>query len=354
MYRPPPGRSGTLAGMELSVRVFTLVHTEPFVISRSADTESQVVQVAVRHGDAVGYGEGAPDAHYGESVDGAAGFLEEVAPLLGDDPLAMGAILGRVGERPGNMGAKCALDGALHDLLGKLCGQPLYRILGLDPAPPPTSFTISIDSLEGTAGRVQRARGYRALKVKLGGPDDLERVRVVRREAPDALIRVDANEAWTVEMTRELAPELVALGVELVEQPLPAADRDGYAELHAAKLPVPIVVDESCHTLPDVAAAAGHADGVNIKLTKSGGIREALRMIHAARAIGLRVMLGCMNESSLGIAGGAHIAPLVDVVDLDGHLLNANDAFTGLRLDDGRVIPGDGPGLGVTPLDAWP
>jgi L-alanine-DL-glutamate epimerase-like enolase superfamily enzyme len=155
-------------------------------------------------------------------------------------------------------------------------------------------------------------------------------------------------------MTRELAPELVALGVELVEQPLPAADRAGYAELHAAKLPVPIVVDESCHTLPDVAAAAGHADGVNIKLTKSGGVREALRMVHAARALGLRVMLGCMNESSLGIAGGAHIAPLVDVVDLDGHLLNANDAFTGLRLDAGRVIPGDGPGLGVTPLDAWP
>ncbi|MGN6380737.1 MAG: enolase C-terminal domain-like protein, partial [Gaiellales bacterium] len=143
-------------------------------------------------------------------------------------------------------------------------------------------------------------------------------------------------------------------GVELIEQPLPASDTTGYAELHEAGLPIPIVVDESCHTLPDVAAAAGRADGVNIKLTKSGGVREALRMIHAARALGLRVMLGCMNESSLGIAGGAAISPLVDVVDLDGHLLNSNDAFTGLGFADGRVLPGDGPGLGVTPLEPWP
>jgi L-Ala-D/L-Glu epimerase / N-acetyl-D-glutamate racemase len=340
--------------MEVSVRAFTLVHTEPFVISRSADTESRVVQVAVRHEGLTGYGEGAPDAHYGESVEDAVAFLEAVEPLLGDDPLAIGAILARVGTRPGHMGAKCALDGALHDLLGKICGQPLYRILGLDPTPPPTSFTISIDSLEGTAGRAQRAASYRALKIKVGGPDDLERVRVVRREAPEALIRVDANEAWSVADTKELAPELAALGVELVEQPLPAADRDGYAELHAAGLPLPIVVDESCHTLPDVAAAGGLADGVNIKLTKSGGIREALRMIHAARALGLLVMLGCMNESSLGIAGGAAIAPLVDVVDLDGHLLNRNDAFTGLGFDDGRVLPGERPGLGVTPVEPWP
>src|SRR5207248_8150642 len=125
------------------------------------------------------------------------------------------------------------------------------------------------------------------------------------------------------------------------------ADRDGYAELHAARLPLPIVLDESCRTLPDVAAAAGLADGINIKLTKSGGIREALRMIHAARALGLRVMLGCMNESSLGIAGGAQLAPLVDVVDLDGHLLNRNDAFQGLELRDGAVLPSALAGLGV-------
>jgi L-alanine-DL-glutamate epimerase-like enolase superfamily enzyme len=340
--------------VHLASRTFTLVYNEPFAISRSVDDESTVVQVAIRHGDLVGYGEGAPDPHYGESVESAMAFFPKAEPLLGDDPLATGAILRRIGELPGEMAAKAAIDGALHDLLGKICGQPLWRILGLDPTPPPTSYTISIDTVEGTADRARRAAGYHALKIKTGGPEDLARVQAVRDQAPDALIRVDANEAWTVESTGEMMPELVRLGVELVEQPLPAADRDGFTALHAAKLPIPIVLDEACHTLPDVAAAAGIADGVNIKLTKSGGIREAVRMIHAARALGLRVMLGCMNESSLGIAQAAQISPLVDVVDLDGHLLNRNDAFTGLGFEDGRVLPGDLPGLGVTPLEPWP
>jgi L-alanine-DL-glutamate epimerase-like enolase superfamily enzyme len=341
--------------MRLHARIVTLEYLEPFVISRSADTSSRVVQVAISHDGLVGYGEGAPDDRYDEGPETAhAWIVEHVEPLLGDDPLATGAILGRLSALPGQMAAKCAVDGALHDLLGKVCGQPLWRILGLDRTPPPTSYTISIDTLEGTADRAARAASYRALKIKVGGPGDMERVRIVRDAAPDALIRVDANEAWTVESTLELMPELVALGVELVEQPLPAADRAGYAELHAAGLPIPIVVDESCHTLADVAPAAGAADGINIKLTKSGGIREALRMIHAARALGLRVMLGCMNESSLGIAGAAQISPLVDVVDLDGHLLNANDTHTGLGFADGCVLPGDGPGLGVDPLEPWP
>jgi L-alanine-DL-glutamate epimerase-like enolase superfamily enzyme len=247
-----------------------------------------------------------------------------------------------------------AVAGALHDLLGKVCGQPLWRILGLDPTPPPTSYTISIDTVEGTARRAAAASSYHALKIKVGGAGDLERVRVVRAQAPDALIRVDANEAWTVHSTVELVPELEALGVELIEQPLPAADRRGYVRLHDSSLSIPIVLDESCHTLPDVPRCGEIADGVNIKLTKSGGIREAVRMIHSARALDLKVMIGCMNESSLGIAQAAQISPLVDVVDLDGHLLNKNDSHTGLGLEDGRVVPGDGPGLGVTPLDAWP
>jgi L-alanine-DL-glutamate epimerase-like enolase superfamily enzyme len=341
--------------MRLHARIVTLEYLEPFVISRSADTSSEVVQVAIEHDGLVGYGEGAPDEHYDEGPSTALDWiLEQAGPRLGDDPLATGPILDRLAELPGQMAAKCAVDGALHDLLGKICGQPLWRILGLDRTPPPTSYTISIDTLEGTADRARRAATYRALKIKVGGPGDLERVRIVRDAAPDALIRVDANEAWTVESTLGLVPELLPLGVELVEQPLPAADRDGYAELHAAGLPIPIIVDESCHTLADIAPAAGRADGVNIKLTKSGGIREALRMIHAARALDLRVMLGCMNESSLGIAGAAQISPLVDVVDLDGHLLNRNDTHTGLGFDDGRVLPGDGPGLGVDPLEPWP
>ncbi|HEY2787812.1 MAG TPA: dipeptide epimerase [Gaiellales bacterium] len=340
--------------MQLSSRVFALEYLEPFVISRSADTHSEVVQAAIRHGDLVGYGEGAPDPHYGESIASAMRFLGQVEPLLGDDPLAIEAILGRIGAIPGEMAAKSAVDGALHDLLGKVCGQPLWRILGLDPTPPPTSYTISIDTVEGTARRAAAAASYHALKIKVGGAADLERVRAVRAQAPDALIRVDANEAWSVHSTVELVPELQALGVELIEQPLPARDTTGYCRLHDSSLSIPIVLDESCHTLPDVASCGEIADGVNIKLTKSGGIREAVRMIHAARALGLRVMLGCMNESSLGIAQAAQISPLVDVVDLDGHLLNRNDSHTGLLFEDGRVVPGAGHGLGVTPLEPWP
>jgi L-alanine-DL-glutamate epimerase-like enolase superfamily enzyme len=340
--------------VRLHARIVRLDHHEPFVISRSSVDHSLVVQAAIVHDGLVGYGEGAPDDHYGETPESALARLGEVEALLGDDPLATEAILERLASLPGEMAARCAVDGALHDLRGKIAGLPLWRLLGLDPAPPPTSYTISIDTVEGTAGRARRASSYRALKIKVGGPGDLERVRAVRTEAPDSLIRVDANEAWTVESTLELMPDLVALGVELVEQPLPAGDAAGYARLHAARPALPIVLDESCHTLPDVAAAAGHADGVNIKLTKSGGIREALRMVSAARALGLRVMLGCMNESTLGIAQAAQISPLVDVVDLDGHLLNRNDTHAGLSLVDGAVVPGDGPGLGVTPLEAWP
>jgi L-Ala-D/L-Glu epimerase len=340
--------------VHLATRTFTLTLAEPFVISRSSDLTAEVVQMAITHDGVTGYGECAPDPHYGESVESALAFIENAAGLLGDDPTRLEAILTRIGELPGEMAAKCAIDNALHDLLGKLSGQPVWRLFGLDPLPPPTSYTISIDTVEGTADRARRAAGYRALKIKVGGPDDLERVRVVRREAPDSMIRVDANEAWTVETTKELCPELVELGVELIEQPLPAAEVDGYRELHTAGLPIPIILDESCHTLPDVARAAGLADGINIKLTKSGGIREAHRMIHAARALGLKVMIGCMNESSLGIAAGVQIAPLVDIVDLDAHLLNSNDAFEGLGFDDGRVIPGPLPGLGVTPLEPWP
>jgi L-alanine-DL-glutamate epimerase-like enolase superfamily enzyme len=342
--------------MRLHARIATLEHAEPFVISRSAETHSRVVQAALEWDGHVGYGEGAPDERYGESPESALAWLGAAATLVGDDPFALEAIERRLADAaPGEMAARCALDGALHDLVGKACGQPVWRLLGLDRATtPPTSYTISIDTLEGTADRARRARGYRALKIKVGGPDDLERVRAVRREAPAAAIRVDANEAWSVADTRALCPDLAALGVELIEQPLHADDANGYRELHSLRLPIPILLDESCHTLPDVARAAGLADGVNIKLTKSGGIREALRMLHAARALGLRVMLGCMNESSLGIAAAAQLAPLVDVADIDGHLLNANDPFTGLELADGVVRPAPAPGLGVRPLDGWP
>jgi L-alanine-DL-glutamate epimerase-like enolase superfamily enzyme len=186
------------------------------------------------------------------------------------------------------------------------------------------------------------------LKVKVGGTEDLARLEAVREESP-VPIRVDANEGWTLESARELLPALVELGVELIEQPFPADDLDGFRALRELSPRPPLVVDEGCHDLRDVAAVAGYADAINVKLAKSGGLREAVRMIHAARALGLGVMIGCMVESQLAVAPAAHIGSLADWVDLDGHLLLAEQPFEGLGLSDGRVVPSDAPGLGVAP-----
>jgi len=223
---------------------------------------------------------------------------------------------------------------------------PLWRLLGLSPEAPATSFTISIDSVEGTRDRARRAGRFRALKVKVGGSEDLERLEAVRAES-DAPLRVDANEGWTLESARELMPELIRLGVEFVEQPFPAEDVESFLALADLDPRLPVIVDEGCQDLRDVAPAAAYADGINVKLAKSGGVREAVRMIHAARALDLRVMLGCMVESQLGVAPAAAIASLADWVDLDGHLLLADEPFTGLRFEDGRVLPSAEPGLGV-------
>jgi L-Ala-D/L-Glu epimerase len=334
--------------MQLTARTFTLELAEPFVISRSSDTEAEVVQVAIRHGEEVGYGEGAPDDRYGESCQSALDFFEQAQPLLGDDPFALEAIEERLEDVDGEAAGKAALDAALHDWIGKRLGVPLWRLLGLSPEAPPTSFTISIDSLEGTRDRARRAREFRALKIKVGGPEDLARLEAVREES-DAPLRVDANEGWTLEAARELMPELIRLGVEFVEQPFPADDLDSFLALRELHPRLPVVVDEGCHDLTEVAPAAAYADGINVKLAKSGGVREAVRMIHAARALGLRVMVGCMVESQLGVAPAAAIASLADWVDLDGHLLLADQPFTGLRFENGRVLPGMDAGLGVAP-----
>jgi L-alanine-DL-glutamate epimerase-like enolase superfamily enzyme len=248
----------------------------------------------------------------------------------------------------GEAAGKAALDAALHDWIGRRLGVPLWRLLGLSPEAPPTSYTIGIDSLEGTRERARRACDFRALKIKVGGAEDLARVEAVREES-DVPLRVDANEGWTFESARELMPELIRLGVEFVEQPFPADDPDSFRALRELSPRLPVIVDEGCHDLRDVAPAAGYADGINVKLAKAGGVREAVRMIHAARALGLRVMLGCMVESQLGVAPAAAIASLADWVDLDGHLLLADEPFTGLRFEDGRVLPGMEAGLGVAP-----
>ncbi len=331
--------------MELSSRAVTLELAETFVIARESSDTVDVVEVELRHDGVVGYGEATPVEHYGENAASATAWLEEAAGVLGDDPWALDEIKARLPE--GEYAARGAVDAALHDLCGKLAGVPLYRLLGLRPTGPPTSWTIWLGDPDDMARRAERVSGrFRRLKLKLGGRDglDVERVRAVR-SVTDVPLQVDVNEYWSLDEARDALPQLAELGVEYCEQPLPAGDPGG-PELRAAS-PIPIYVDEDCHTLADVAACAERAHGINIKLAKSGGVREAVRMAAAARALGLGVMLGCMVESGLGIAPGAHIASLCDHVDLDGNLLLAHDPWPGVRFVDGVQTPSETPGLGV-------
>jgi L-alanine-DL-glutamate epimerase-like enolase superfamily enzyme len=322
---------------------------EEFAIARGSRTTTEVVRVEVEHDGVVGRGEAAPIYYRGETPESALAFLNEVVPgRLGPDadPFDLEGIGEALRGDGSEAAARAALDGALHDWVGRRLGVPLWRLLGLGRRVPPTSYTIGIDTLEGTRDRARRAGDYSVLKVKVGGAEDLERLEAIRAES-GATLRVDANEGWTLESARELLPALDELGVELIEQPFPAEDLESFVALRELRPRARIVVDEGCHDLRDVPRVAAYADAVNIKLAKSGGVREALRMVSAARALGLGVMIGCMVESQLAVAPAAHISSLVDWADVDGHLLLAEQPFTGLLLDDGRVIPPDAPGLGV-------
>jgi L-Ala-D/L-Glu epimerase / N-acetyl-D-glutamate racemase len=320
----------------------SLALAEEFGIARGSRTHQNVVQVELEHDGLVGRGEAAPVYYRGETTETASEFLASVQ--VPDDPFALEDAL----ALPGDAAGRSALDAALHDWVGRRLGLPVWRLLGLSRRSPVTSYTLGIDTVEGTRDRARRAASFRALKVKVGGPSDLERLAAVREES-EAALRVDANEGWTLEAARELVPPLVELGVELIEQPFPAADLESFRALRELPQLPPVIVDEGCQDLGDVAPVAGYADGINVKLAKSGGLREALRMVHAARALGLRVMIGCMVESQLGVAPAAQIASLADWVDLDGHLLLADEPFTGLGFVDGAVLPSEGPGLGVEP-----
>ena len=331
--------------MRLDARIQTLRLAETFRIARSSQDEAETVVVAIQHDGVTGYGEAAPIDRYEESAASALAYAQEAADALGDDPFALDEILDRLPRR--EWAARAAIDGALHDLQGKLLGVPTWRQLGLRRGGPPTSWTLGIGDPDETARKAEeRAGRFCRFKLKLGGGDglDVERVRAVRG-VTDVPLQVDVNEYWSLDEALDAIPQLAELGVEYVEQPLRAGESGG--EDLRRRSPLPVYVDEDCHTLEDVAACGRIAHGINIKLAKSGGLREAVRMAHAARALGLGVMLGCMVESGLGISAGAEMGSLCDHVDLDGNLLLAEDPWPGVELVDGVQTPADAPGLGV-------
>lgn len=335
--------------LRLTHEVLELETAHPFGIARGTQSSYRVVWVRLTDDDGVeGWGEADPSSYYGETADTVVAALKRLAPLLPEDPFALEEAEGRLAASlKGNAAARVALSAALHDLVGKRLGVPLWKLWGLDPAKAPaSSFTIGIDAPDVIKAKVREASPYGILKIKVGTPDD-ERILRAVREVTDKPIRVDANCGWTAKQAIARLPLLREMGVELIEQPLPPEDLDGLAQVRRAS-PLPIIADESCRTAADIPRLAGAVDGINIKLAKCGSLREALRMIAVARAHSMMVMVGCMIETSLGITAAAHFTPLVDVVDLDGAALLKRDPFTGASIASGRVTLPTGPGLGVT------
>ena len=335
--------------MKLSHQTIELNPTHPFVIARGGYSHHRNVIVRLTDEDGIeGYGEAAPNRYYGESVSTVIAALGQFKPVLERaDPFSLESIeshLNRVLR--GNASAKGAVSSALHDLVGKRLGLPVFRLWGLDASTTPeSSFTIAIAENHELEMRVAEARDYPILKIKLGTDRDEAILKTVR-DATDKPLRVDANAGWTRERALQMLPVLQAYGVEFVEQPLPPDDLEGLAALRRCGT-LPIVVDESCLVAADIPRLSGIVDGINIKLAKCGSLREALRMIATARAHAMLVMVGCMIETSLGITAAAHFTPLVDAADLDGAALTANDPFTGATIDGGQIRLPTGPGLGV-------
>ncbi len=336
--------------MKLRCKPYTLNLRHPFTITRGSRTEQKNVLVEIEDGEDIGYGEAAPSGRYGESQESVLKFLGRIDLAVFKDPFQLEDILSFVDNlAPENESAKAAIDIALHDLIGKKLKIPLWKLWGLNPDKTPvTSFTIGIDRPEVIAEKIREAQEYPVLKVKVGVPEDEDIIRTIRKFT-DKPLRVDANEGWkSKELARDKILWLESQGIELVEQPLPAQDIEGIAWLRN-HVHVPIIADEGIRTLHDLQELQGVYDGINIKLMKCGGVRQALKMIHAARAMNLKIMLGCMIESSVAIAAAAHLSPLVDYADLDGNLLVANDPFTGMKQNFGIILLPSEPGLGIKP-----
>ena len=338
--------------MKLSHQTIELSPTHPFVIARGGYAHHRNVIVRLIDADGTeGLGEAAPNRYYGESVSTVIAALGQFKPIVERaDPYALEATEGHLNRvLRGNASAKSAISAALHDLVGKKIGLPVYRMWGLDASPTPqSSFTIAIAENDELERRVAEAREYPILKIKLGTDRDMEIVRIVRNAAPQKRLRVDANAAWTAKHAVRMSDFLHDNGVEMLEQPVPANDIEGLRFVRNRSR-LPVFADESCLVATDVAKLAGAVDGINIKLAKCGSLREALRMVHTARSLDMQVMAGCMIESSLGISAIAQIAPLLDSADFDGAALLSSDPFRGVTIAGGTIRLTDAPGLGASP-----
>ena len=345
------GRGGKIT-MKFYHRENELAHT--FTISGFSRDVTQVILIEISYEGVTGYGEAAlPPYMVGQTVETATAFLQKVDLSRFDDPFMTDDILEYVdGIEPGMTCAKCGIDIALHDLIGKLCGLPLWRMWGYNPDNTPcTSFTIGMDTREMIIQKTKEADPYKILKVKLGSTEENDKMIISTiREVTDKPIVIDANQGWKDKYyALDMILWLAERGVKMIEQPMPKTVFDDMAWV-TENSPLPTYGDESCQRLADIPGLQGVFDGINIKLIKCTGLREANKMITTAHGLGMRVMVGCTTETSCAISAAAQITPKVDFADTDGNLLISNDCFDGMKIVDGKITLNDRPGIGVVKL----
>ncbi|MCF8380878.1 MAG: dipeptide epimerase [Bacteroidales bacterium] len=334
--------------MKLSFRAYDLQLTHTFTVAGFSRNTTPVILTEIEYEGLVGYGEASMPPYLGESQESVTKFLTKVKLDQFNDPFRVDDILTYVDSIDiNNRAAKACIDIALHDLIGKIVNQPLYKLWGLNPAKTPlTSFTIGIDTPDVVRLKTEEASRFRILKVKLGGGNDKEMINTVR-SVTDVPLYVDVNQGWKDKnLALEMCHWLKEQGIQFVEQPMPKEQIDDMAWL-TENSPLPTIADEAFQRLQDIAKFKGVYSGINIKLMKSTGLREAHKMITVARALDMKVMIGCMTETSCAVSAAAQLSPLVDWADLDGNLLIDNDLYEGIKIIDGKVTLNELPGIGI-------
>ncbi len=334
--------------IKLFFEPYNLALAHVFTLAGSSRTSTPVMLTRIEFDGVTGFGEASMPPYLGETQETASRFLSKVNLTQFSDPFMIEDILDYVDKiDEGNRAAKASVDIALHDLVGKMLGQPWFKLWGLNPDHTPnTSFTIGIDTAEVVRQKVQEASAYKILKVKLGRENDKEMVQTIR-SATKVPLAVDVNQGWKEkEKALEMIFWLKDMGVVMVEQPLPKEQTDDMAWL-TARSPLPIYGDESVQRLPDLIKASGLYHGINIKLMKCTGMREAFTMAKTAKSMGMKIMIGCMTETSCAVSAAAQLAPLAEFADLDGNLLITNDLFKGMEIKNGKVTLCDLPGIGI-------